>query len=140
MSKKTLLILKKIDKTKSAKKTRKMNLAIGQLEKKLLLCVERFEAFEEKLGVSIQNVSVRIDAERKWLTIFCEVYSNDGTNIREYVTIETVLYNNEGLILDQSHTIIGPDKFFGFEVIKEEFREFGIADVVSKIRIYPKKF
>ncbi len=111
-----------------------------QLEKMLLKQIERFEAFEEKLDVSIQNLSIRIDSERNWFTIFCELYSASGTTIKEYITIECVLYDEDGLIIAKADSLIMPDKFFGFQVIEAKFREYGIAERVSKIRIYPKKF
>ncbi len=111
-----------------------------QLEKMLLKQIERFEAFEEKLEVSIQNLSIRIDSERNWFTIFCELYSASGTTIKEYITIECVLYDEDGLIIAKADSLIMPDKFFGFQVIEAKFREYGIAERVSKIRIYPKKF
>ena len=117
-----------------------MKLTIGELEKDILKRIERLEAFEERLGVSIQNLSVRIESERKWLTIFYELYSASGTTIKEYVTLECILYDEYGLIIDKENFTVGPDKFFGFEVIKAEFREYGIAERVGKIRVYPKKF
>lgn len=130
----------KLEFNKKKKTDIEMKLTIGELEKDLLKRIERLEAFEERLGVSIQNLSVRIDSERKWLTIFYELYSAIGTTIKEYITVECILYDEDGLIIEEAHSIIETDKFFGFEVIKEEFREYGIAERVSKIRVYPKKF
>jgi hypothetical protein len=107
-----------------------------QLDKKLLKCIERLEAFEDRLGVSFQNISIKND---KYLTLFCEIHSINGTNINEDIEIECVIYDKEGLVIDKSSKSIDVDDFFGFEIIELNFFGDEIAERISKIRIYPKK-
>jgi hypothetical protein len=108
-----------------------------QLEKSLLKRIERLDAFEEKLEVSLQNISTKIINDKNDFTLFCELHSSSGTNIKDSIYVECVLYDNDGLVLEKSSQSIDPDDFFGFEVI--EFYKIGNAKDVNKIRIYPKK-
>lgn len=111
-----------------------------QLEKSLIKRIERLEAFEERLGVSIQNISLKIKDGYIWATLYCELHSANGTTLEESVNIECVLYDNEGSIIDKQSTYIDADEFFGFELIELTFTgDISKADQVSKIRIYPKK-
>ncbi len=110
-----------------------------QIEKELLKHIERFEAFEERLEVSIQNIGIKIEMDGDWLTVLLELHTSSGTTIKNYLTIECVLYNNVGLIIDKTHKHLTPDKFFGFQVIEMFFQKTKIAEQVSKIRLYPVK-
>jgi len=116
-----------------------IKLTPAQLEKNLLKCTERLEAFEERLGVSIQNISTRIENHLNWFNLFCELHAVSGTTINEDIKIECVLYDKDGLVIDQEDKWINSKKFFGFELITIAFQKEGIAERVSKIRIYPKK-
>ena len=108
-----------------------------QIQKALLKKVERLEAFEEKLEVTFQNISTKIVNDSNDFTLFCELHTTNGTNIKDYIKIECILYDSDGLVLEKSSKSVNPDDFFGFEVI--EFYKVGNADEVSKIRLYPKK-
>jgi len=111
-----------------------------QLEKRLIKRIERLEAFEERLGVSIQNLSLKINDSYTWATIFCELHSTNGTTIEKSIKIECVLYDNDGSIIDTESAYVSSDSFFGFELIELNFTgNESKAEQVSKIRIYPKK-
>ncbi|MCB0539722.1 MAG: hypothetical protein KDE33_19555 [Bacteroidetes bacterium] len=111
-----------------------------QFEKRLIKKIERLEAFEERLGVSLQNLSLKIDDSYIWATIYCEVHSTNGTTLEDALNIECVLYDNDGSIIDKKSAYIDSDDFFGFELIELTFTgDISIAEQVSKIRIYPKK-
>lgn len=117
-----------------------IKLTTKQLEKRLIKKIERLEAFEERLGVSIQNLSLKIEDGYQWLTIYFELYSENGTTLEESLHIECVLYNNEGLIIDKASSNIYANDFFGFELVEIYFTgDISKAEQVSKIRIYPKK-
>ena len=109
-----------------------------QLEKNLLKAIERFETFEERLEVSIQNLSVRVK-DNGWFTLFCELHSTNGTTIKETITIECVAYDKEGLVIKKNTDTAFSEEFFGFKVIEMSFYQNGIVEQVSKIRIYPTK-
>lgn len=111
-----------------------------QLEKRLIKRIERLEAFEERLGVSIQNLSLKINDSYKWATIFCELHSTNGTTIEKSMKIECVLYDNDGSIIDTETAYVNSDSFFGFELVELNFTgNESKAEQISKIRIYPKK-
>lgn len=117
-----------------------IKLAPKQLEKNLLNRIERLEAFEERLGVSYQNISIKIDNEQNWFTLFYELHSKTGTTLNEHLYIHCTLYDKDGLIITEDSGIISCKTFFGFQVIKTRFQQDGIAKDVSKIRIYPSKY
>lgn len=107
-----------------------------QLKKRLLNSIERFEAFEERLEVSIQNISINV--ESSWLEIFCEVHSTSGPRIKESMQIEFIIYDKDGKIMACKVYSIQTDRFYGFEVVNKEISIDNIVDI-SKIRIYPHK-
>lgn len=111
-----------------------------QIENSLIKKIERLEAFEERLGISLENLTLKVDDSYCWATIYCEVHSTNGTTIKESLNIECVLYNNDGKIIDKTSTYINSDNFFGFELIELTFTgDISFAEKVSTIRIYPKK-
>jgi len=100
--------------------------------------IETIEAFEERMQISLENFTVKVD-EEKWVKILCEVHPISGTSINTNMHIECILYDYENSILDKTDTYIDSEDFFGFEIIELNFQEDGIADEISKIKIYPKK-
>ena len=115
-----------------------IKLSPSQLQKKLLKKIERLESFEERLGVSFENISININNDNRF-SLFCEMHSNAGATINNHLNVECVLYDLEGSILDKESRFINKDIFFGFELIEIEFYEDNIANKVNKIRLYPKK-
>lgn len=107
------------------------------LAKSLLNKIERLEAFEERLGVSIQKLSVKYGNE-EWFRIFYEIHPYEGTTIKENINVECVCYDDEGHIMFKANNSFYPDKFFGFEVVQIYVERIDVKRV-SKIRIYPKK-
>ena len=107
-----------------------------QLEKNLLNCIERFDIFEERLGVSIQNISVKIDGSLK---IFGEFHSTSGTSIKKDIDIECVLYDKDGLVISKRSKHIDSNEFFGFEVFEIEtyLTNMDSFNEINKIRLYP---
>lgn len=108
-----------------------------QIQNGLLKKIERIEAFEEKLGIRFENISIKIVNDSNDFTLYCEAHSTSGTSIDDYIKIECVLYDGEGMVLEKRSNTLSPSNFFGFEVL--EFNRIGNAAEVSKIRIYPKK-
>lgn len=111
-----------------------------QLEKILLKKIERLDAFEERLGVTFENISLRVDNSYVWGTLFFELHSSNGTELNESIKIECVFYGNDGSILNKESTSVYKDDFFGFKLIEFTFTgNIEIANSISKIRIYPQK-
>lgn len=109
------------------------------LEKALLQKIERLEAFEDRMKIRLENISIKVD-KYNWLTLFCEAHPSSGTSISEYVKIECVIYDKEGSILDVNSNSLDEDDFFGFEVLQFSFSgDSEMIDKIGKIRLYPKK-
>jgi len=125
--------------TSNEKKEIKIELEPEQLIKKLHSCIERLEVFEERIGLSIQNISIKIENYDKSFTLLCEVIPINGTTIKEPLRIECVLYNNAGLIIGKNERNFVPENFFGFKVIEMPLCKKEIAQQVNKIRLYPVK-
>lgn len=117
-----------------------IKLSPKQFEKILLKKIERLDAFEERLGVAFENISLKLDDSYIWAKLFCELHSINGTKLNESIKIECVLYSNDGSILEKESKIVYKEDFFGFELIEFIFTgNIDMASNVSKIRIYPKK-
>lgn len=107
------------------------------LAKSILNKIERLEAFEERLGVRFENISVKVDDDG-WVFVFFELHTNNGTTIEKRIEIECTAYDVDGHILEVVNHSVFPDNFFGFQVFKFVFHENGIADKINKLRLYPK--
>lgn len=111
-----------------------------QLEKNLLKKIERLDAFEERLEVQFEKLSIKVDNDDSvWFSLYGELHSTDGTELKNSIDVVCVLYDKEGKILEQSTKYFSHNSFFGFEVFEFRFSEDGIANEVGSIRIYPKK-
>lgn len=108
------------------------------IAKSLLNKIERLDAFEERLFVRLENISVKVDDE-SWVTIFFELHSNKGNTIDETIKVECIAYDSEGQIIAIESNYAIKDRFFGFEVFEFRFAEDKIADKINKLRLYPKK-
>jgi hypothetical protein len=107
------------------------------LAKSLLNKIERLEAFEERLSLRFENISIKIYANNA-VSVYCEIHSNKGTTIEKTVKIECTAYDNDGQILDVKNTYVSKDNFFGFEILEFYFGDDEIADKINKLRLYPK--
>lgn len=117
-----------------------IKLSPKQMEKILLKKIERLDAFEERLGVTFENISLKLDDSYIWAKLFCELHSLNGTKLNESIDIECVLYSNDGSILEKESECVYEEDFFGFELVEFSFSgNIEMANNISKIRIYPKK-
>jgi hypothetical protein len=51
------------------------------LGKSLLQKIERLKAFEERMKIRLENISIRI-TEHNWIKVFCEVHPVNGTKTK----------------------------------------------------------
>ena len=124
--------------TSKEKTDKEIKLSPKQLEKNLLKRIERFEAFEDRLGIFFEKMSVKVNEDLTFV-IYFEVHSNTGTTLENTLKVICVLYNLEDAILAQTDIYVQSEKFFGFTT--KEFWFSGVsATEVSKIRIYPEKW
>lgn len=113
-----------------------------QLENHLLTTIERLEAFEDRMNVSLEKLTIRInDVEEGYFTIFGELHPKDGeATLEEGIKLMCIVYNNEGGIIAKEDYIFEPEEFFGFEVFDFNLYENVTAHEVGSIRIYPTKY
>ncbi len=124
--------------TESKKREKAIKLNPALLAKSLLNKIERLEAFEERLNVRFENISVKTN-ESGWVFLLFELHTNNGTTLEEILNIVCTAYDIDGQILEVDDCTAYKDNFFGFEVFKISFIEDGIADKINKLRLYPKK-
>jgi hypothetical protein len=107
------------------------------IENQLKSRIERIPAFEDRLGIRLENISVRVSNDT--LHIFCEVFPTNGDNISEDISVECVLYDVNGSILSTDSHSLFEESFFGFEVLEYVIYDPQVITSIGKIRIYPKK-
>jgi len=115
-----------------------INLNPALLAKSLFKKIERLEAFEERLNVRFENISIKIHLDN-WVKVILELHSNNGITIDQSIRVECVAYDIDGQILCVSNCNVNNDTFFGFEILEFYFNEDWIADKINKLRLYPKK-
>lgn len=115
-----------------------IQLSPKQLGKRLLKRIRRFDAFEERLGIYFDKISVKVNDDLS-LVIFFEVHSNKVTDIKCDLRVFCVLYNLEDTILEQENIILISKDFYGFAIEEINFHDVNATDV-NTIRIYPQKY
>lgn len=109
-----------------------------QLEKILLKKIERLDAFEERLEVQFEKLSIKV-GESIWFSLFGELHTTSFTELKNSIEVVCILYDKDGKILEKKSKYFSSDSFFGFEVFEFSFLKNGIANEVGSIRLYPKK-
>jgi hypothetical protein len=99
------------------------------------LSVERLEAFEERLGVSIEGLFAYIQSN-EYIKINGELHSREGNEINQDIQLVMSAHNSSGSILNSTTTTIRANSFFGLEIFSQSINP--CVGSVSKIRIYPK--
>src|SRR6185312_7286953 len=94
-----------------------IKLSAKQIEKHLLKHIERLEAFEDKLSIYLDKISLKVEDTLRF-KILGEVHTKSGTSIEENFKIYCVLYDKDNSILEQESQYILKDKFFGFQVFE----------------------
>ena len=98
------------------------------------LPIERLEAFEDRLGVSIEGLFAYIPFD-KHITINGELHCKEGNELNQDIRLVLSAHNVSGSVLAASTIIISADSFFGLEIFSQTLSFTGAA---SKIRVYPK--
>ncbi len=115
-----------------------IKLSPKQIEKNLLKHIERLEAFEDRLEIYLDKISLKVNEDLSF-KILGEVHSKNGTGIEENFKIYCVLYDTENSILEQQSQYILKSSFFGFQIFELNFFDAGISALVNSLRIYPQK-
>jgi hypothetical protein len=100
--------------------------------------IERLEVFEEKLGIALDNLSLTISDDYRWLTVTGEVHLAGGRSLTQDIILVAVAYDSEGSILGSDQYFVSADKFLGLDVFKIEFWANDIGLLAKRIRVFPK--
>lgn len=99
--------------------------------------IERLEAFEDRLGVTLEGLFASIDEDTEWIDLNGEIHPREGTELSEDVELIATAYDSAGRVVETSSDYFDAESFFGFEVFSFTLRVDGIQP--AKVRIYPKK-
>ncbi len=98
--------------------------------------IERLEAFEDRLGVSLEGLFARLYEDIDRISLNGEIHPHVGTGLHEDVEVVATVYDSDGRVIDTSYQYFFADSFFGFEVFSFPM---DIGDIQpAKIRVYPK--
>ncbi|HET8572907.1 MAG TPA: hypothetical protein VFL76_03460 [Edaphocola sp.] len=118
-----------------------IQLPAKQIEKLLLKKVERLEPFEERLGVSIEKVSIKVHSDLNnsySFTLYGELHLRENSQLERTIKLNLIIYDKEGNIAHRADTYFKPSTFFIFQV----FDLYVSSDYISpnsigSIRLYP---
>jgi|GEM_PF-1271259 len=108
------------------------------LSKLLNRRIERLEAFEEKLGVHLDRLSVKVSDDYSWLTVLGEIHQASSSSISQDVTIVAVVYDAEGEIVESGERRLYAENFAGFDVFELPLNAPEICLIAEKIRVFPE--
>jgi len=104
-------------------------------EKDVKDLIERLEAFEERLGVSLEGLFAEI-SHREYIRVNGELHLREGTELKQDIEVVATVYDQSGRVLAVGHVRFSTDSFFGFEPFSL-FMEVG-SNRPARIRVYPK--
>ena len=82
------------------------------------LSVERLEAFEERLGVSLEGLFAYIQSNQ-YIKINGELHSRNGNEIDQDIQLMISAHNAAGSVLNATTTTIRANSFFGLEIFRK---------------------
>jgi hypothetical protein len=100
--------------------------------------VERMEALEKRLGVSLNRIGVKAINEDNFEVHF-ELKILDGGKLLESIGVITLIYDGSGGLLGREEYCFDADKVFAFSSGSAYFSSLPFYDV-KKIVIYPETF
>ena len=103
----------------------------------LITRIEHFEVLEDKIGIILQNFSIRIGDG--YISAYCEVLSN-GEGPKCDFSVEVAVYDKNNQIVAFGSIHKNKDDFMGFEVFSFSSLSVDIPlNEISKIVFYPTK-
>jgi hypothetical protein len=102
--------------------------------------IERLEAFEERLGISLENVSAFVDDDGSSsipLQVCGEILTRNGSEIQEDIELSIAAYDPSGRVVGTASKCYRASSFSGLEIFK--ISTYLPVSSISKIRVYPKK-
>ena len=104
--------------------------------------IEKLEAFEERLGITLNGISAFYEqddySEDDSVEVMGEILARSGEKIEESLNLVLAVYDKQGRVIGKDSIWFDNDDFFVLDT-------FSVSAYVpknsefSKIRIYPKK-
>ena len=109
--------------------------------------IERLEAFEEKVGIRYDNISIIVDYsdfdENPWnIEVLGELKEHENGNLanskNRNIENVVILYNAENRIIESRTSSFAVRDYLGFTTFKVYISDLKSVKDIKKIRIYPK--
>ena len=97
--------------------------------------IERLEAFEERLGVTLEGLFASVD-DNNHIRINGELHSRGGAQIDQNMQLVGSAHDAAGRVIVTGTTYVLQDSFFGFETFSMLLSPS--ITTISKVRLYPK--
>lgn len=107
------------------------------LAKELKNSIERIESFEEKIGITLENISVNIDKCLFNLDVSGEIMQNSSNSIKNGFYLNIVYYNDDNEVIDSDNHWFSD--FNGYDVFKFILNDSEKITRVKKIRLFVKE-
>lgn len=99
--------------------------------------IEHFETIEDRMGITIQNFSLRYSNDRT-LYIDFEIIATNTNYYKKAFCIYTIIYDRDNNIVSMVHDFTGNDGFKGYGKFSGVFHNFDLPiSEIGLIRIYP---
>lgn len=111
------------------------------IKTKIVNNTERISSFEEKLGIKIENLSVKVEIYEQdcYISLMGDFFM-ENYDTERLVELYATCYNKDNEILETEHTYIDLNNFLGFETFKFTIFDGNVkkAKEIEKVRFYPK--
>jgi hypothetical protein len=106
------------------------------MTKVIELPIERFEAFEEKLGIKIEGLFASFNSENGYVSVSGDIFAIDNTTIEQDLKLVISCHDSTGRVIASDYYAINAESFSGIDTFSETIYPPSVS--ISKVRIYPK--
>lgn len=101
--------------------------------------IERFEAFEERVGVRLDALSAYLEggSEDSTITVYGELHARNGGVLSRSVDLTLAAYDGNGRVVGRSSTTFDLENFFGFSTFEINIFDLPVGKL-SRLRLIPE--
>jgi hypothetical protein len=100
------------------------------------LPIERFEAFEEQLGIKLEGLFASFDSEEGYISVSGDIFSINNTTIEQDLKLVISFHDSTGRVIGSDYYEIDAESFFRIDTFSETIYPPSVS--ISKVRVYPK--
>jgi hypothetical protein len=100
------------------------------------LPIERFEAFEEKLGIKLEGLFSSFNSEEGYVSVSGDIFAVNDTKIEQDIKLIISCHDDAGRVIGSDYYAIDAESFFGIDTFSETIYSPSVS--ISKVRVYPK--